>query len=82
METYTIYGPKGQKITFPIDASKRTINKAFRSADQSKLWPISGRFNATERAIRRLRRNGYYWDGLEYIYALENEIRFIVNREV
>jgi thiamine kinase-like enzyme len=33
------------------------INKHFRYQDESHKWPIQGMFNATERAIRRLRRN-------------------------
>lgn len=62
---------------------KRDINKVFRAADESHLWPINRRFNATERAIRRLRRrcrkglclNG----GYEYALALDAEISSVVN---
>ena len=65
------------------ELSKRDINKAFREVDESHLWPICGRFNATERAIRRLRkyqREGLEINsGLEYCLALENEISKIVN---
>lgn len=48
------------------------------------LWPICGRFNATERAIRRLQRTAEYTytDGLEYALALDSEISRIVNGEV
>lgn len=63
--------------------SVRKINAYFRKHDESNLWPICGRFNATERAIRRLRRNGttgyLYYGGLEYYLTLENEITNIVN---
>lgn len=64
--------------------SKRAINKYHRSIDDnSKLWPICGKFNATERAIRRVRRfqaqTGTPIEGLEYWLALESELSNIVN---
>lgn len=65
------------------EMSIRQINAYFRSIDDSHLWPIRGRFNATERAIRRLRklsRDGLdCTSGLEYYLSLENEISRIVN---
>ena len=61
----------------------RQINAYFRSIDDSHLFPIFGKFNATERAIRRIRnkrREGLCVEsGYEYYLALENEIREIVN---
>lgn len=66
--------------------SIRQINKLFRSADESRLWPILGRFNATERAIRRLRKykhNGWYCnDNIAYALALESTISDIVNSQI
>ena len=63
--------------------SVRKINNYFRNIDDSNLWPICGRFNATERAIRSLRRdrrNGLCVnEGLEYYLALEERISAIVN---
>lgn len=65
------------------EMSVRQINAYFRKHDDSHLWPICGRFNATERAIRRIRR--YRRDGmevcsgLEYYLSLEREISEIVN---
>ena len=35
----------------------RSVNSKFRKADESHLWPVCGRFNATERAIRRIRKH-------------------------
>ena len=65
--------------------SIRQINAIFRGQDDSALWPICGRFNATDRAIRRLRklrRDGLApAPGLEYWLALEAEISRIVNSE-
>lgn len=58
------------------------INNAFRAEDESHKWPINGKFDATERAIRRLRRIGYDMQGLEYCYALDAEITRIVVKEV
>lgn len=64
----------------------RAINRYYRDQDESHLWPINNKFNATERAIRRIRR----WNkisaypintNLQYCYALEQEISEIVNNE-
>lgn len=60
------------------EMSIRQINAYFRKNDESHKWPVCGRFNATERAIRNVRKqelNG----GLEYYLALEAEIGRIVN---
>ena len=68
----------GKDVT---DWSVRRINKLFRTHDESLLWPICGEFNVTERAIRRLRKaaqaNGAT-AGLEYAYALNQEISHLV----
>ena len=65
------------------DMSIRQINAYFREHDDSRTWPICGRFNATERAIRRIRRyrrmGMVVYPGLEYYLTLENEISEIVN---
>lgn len=62
------------------EMSVRQINAYFRKHDDSHLWPICGRFNATERAIRRLRRMGLAGNGgLEYYLTLEREVSEIVN---
>lgn len=65
------------------EMSIRQINAYFRKNDDSHLWPICGKFNASERAIRRLRklkREGLVVnDGLEYYLALDAEISRIVN---
>lgn len=67
-------------------ANRAAINRAFRAADDSLLWPIYGRFNATERAIRAVQRfmrdAGVDLSGLEYAYAVEAELSRIVNAEV
>lgn len=66
--------------------SVREVNKHFRKleGDESKKWPILGRFNATERAIRRLRklRREIPMTVFEYALALECEITRIVNDTV
>ena len=65
-------------------ANIRAINAIYRAQDESNLYPINGRFNATERAIRRVRKfqraSGAIY-GLEYCYVLESEISRIVNQE-
>lgn len=62
--------------------SKREIRKIFRENDESAKWPICGRFNVTERAIRRvarMEREGGRLSSLEYAYALDRTISAIVN---
>ena len=60
------------------EMSIRQINAYFRENDESNKWPVCGRFNATERAIRNVRKQGLN-GGLEYYLALEAEIGRIVN---
>lgn len=68
-----------------LDGVRNTqeINYQFRRQDESHLYPVSGRFNATERAIRRVRKHmsdcGMSCVGLEYALALDAEIERIVN---
>jgi hypothetical protein len=63
-------------------ANIAAINRAFRAADESHLYPINGAFNATERAIRRVRRLGFVTGGYEYCAVLESVISEIVNGAV
>ena len=65
-----------------LSATTRQINKYFRSIDESHLWPICNKFDATERAIRRLRKTGHFNGGLEYFLALDSEISDIVNSQI
>jgi hypothetical protein len=58
----------------------REINRHFRRIDESEKFPICGKFNVTERAIRKVRKQGLN-GGLEYYLALEAEIGRIVNDE-
>lgn len=59
----------------------RQINAYYRANDCSHQWPICNKFDVTERAIRRLRKEGLYNGGLEYFLALDAEISSIVNNE-
>ena len=67
-------------------ANIAAINALFRRQDESHLWPINGRFDVTERAIRRLRRlareGAAIEPGLEYALALDAEISAIVNGDI
>ena len=69
------------KLEMIENGSKRVINAYFRANDESHKWPICNKFNATERAIRRL-RGQYPHGGLEYFLALGDEIIRIVNAAV
>ena len=68
------------------EMSVRQINAYFLHFDESNKFPICGKFNATKRAINRIRRQkkaGLMLDpGLEYYLYLENEISNIVNAEI
>ncbi len=68
------------------DLSVRQINALFRKHDESHKWPIQGRFNATDRAIRRIRRNILRHigpvSGMEYAAMLDAEISLIVNSSI
>jgi hypothetical protein len=58
------------------------INRYFRAQDESHLYPICGRFNATERAIRKVRSEfadcGIPCQGLEYAQAIDATLDRIV----
>ena len=62
-------------------ANIRAINRLYRAQDESHLWPVRGRFNVTERAIRKARKFDCPVYGLEYCYMLEGIISQIVNGE-
>lgn len=66
-------------------ANRAAINRAFREADESHLWPINGKFDATERAIRSVQRfmreSGEDLAGLAYALVLDEELSRIVNEE-
>ena len=66
-------------------AIRRQINKMYRLQDDSSLYPINGRFNVTERAIRKvckLERQTDIMGSLEYALSLEQEMSDIVNQSV
>ena len=69
------------KLEMIENDSKRVINSYFRANDESHKWPICNKFDATERAIRRL-MGQYPRGGLEYFLALDSEISSIVNAAV
>ena len=65
-------------------ANIRAINKLYRAQDESHLFPVNGKFNVTERAIRKARWFQRQTDavyGLEYCYLLESIMSRIVNKE-
>jgi len=66
-------------------SSKRVINKLLRKVDDSHLYPILGKFNATTRAINRYNRLSRYY-GMEladctysYVESINSMISQIVN---
>jgi len=63
-------------------ANIRAINRMYREQDESDLYPVLNKFNATERAIRQAREiqaNCGAVYGLEYCYLIENRLSEIVN---
>lgn len=63
---------------------KKFVRKQFHARDESHLYPIRNKFNATHRAICRANRydrevGGSGW--LEYIYGIDQELSNIVNDE-
>ena len=66
----------------PDTQIRRKIYAYFRANDESDKFPILGKFNATEKAINRLRkfeRQAGALSPLEIIYFIENQISEIVN---
>ena len=80
------HGPNFKDTCLQACENRRQVNKFFRSIDESKLFPVCGRFNATERAIRRVRkleREGLCLESpYEYGLALDAEISRIVNAAI
>jgi predicted DNA-binding protein YlxM (UPF0122 family) len=68
-----------------LSENKRQVNEMYYKQDDSNLWPISGKFNVTKRAIgkiKRAERQGLVFDDLlSYALTLEAEISEIVNNE-
>lgn len=67
------------------EMSRKQIYAYFRKHDDSHLWPIRNKFNVTERAIRKNRKEENYFgekrEGLELFLSLENHCSEIVNNE-
>ena len=68
-----------------MSKSKTDVNRHFLKQDDSDLWPISGRFNVTKRAINRIKRlqaQGLIFDSLlSYALTIEQITSEIVNDE-
>ena len=68
-----------------LSANSKEVNDLFLQQDDSHLWPIRGKFNATKRALNRIRKaekEGLIFDDLlSYALTLEAEISEIVNNE-
>ena len=61
------------------------ISQHFRPQDETLIYPICGRFNATERAIRKVRREfaecGMRCEGFEYALAIDCALDHIFSEE-
>jgi predicted transcriptional regulator len=68
-----------------MSETKSDVNRLFLTQDDSDLWPISGKFNVTKRAINRIKRlqaQGLIFDSLlSYALAIEQITSEIVNDE-
>jgi len=63
----------------------KEINRLYRKQDDSHLYPIRNRFNATERAIRKARafqRDAGAVYGLEYSLLIDGILSDIVNSAI
>ncbi len=64
-------------------ANTAAINGYFRFTDTSIKFPVNGRFDIAERAIRKVRafnrESGSISEGIEYIKQLDDQISEIVN---
>ena len=64
---------------------RRIINRMYRQQDDSDKFPINGKFNATERAIRKVvkmeKQYAEFLRSLEYAYTIEMVLGHIVNDE-
>lgn len=73
------------KNTEDHDKQIKAINSLHIAYDESHLFPINGKFHATKKAIREIKKNYLSEDntisGLEYCFLLESEIRRLVNSE-
>lgn len=58
------------------------VNKAFRAKDDSSLWPINGSFNATERAIKWVRRQCRLGLVIDDIYSYESILESRISHTV
>lgn len=67
------------------DETIASINMEYRRKDESHKWPINGKFNVTERAIRQVRTLAQAMGGIhnmyEYRALLDQHIAAIVNDE-
>lgn len=66
------------------DMNRTQIDNLFLANDESHLWPVENKFNATQKAIETLKakeRDGLELPdgGPEYAAALDQEISDIVN---
>ncbi len=72
----------GEEIA-AMSRDRADVNRLFLAQDDSNLWPVSGRFNVTRRAInrvRRLEREGLVLDDLlAYALTIEQISSEIVN---
>ena len=78
-------------VNTPSKRCRILINRMFRDQDESGKWPISGKFNVTNRAIRRVKEAERRCDvqeaerccgkmePLAYALSVEDEIGIIVN---
>lgn len=75
-----------EHLSEPATRAHRTrINKLLRQLDDSHLWPILNRFNATDRAIRQYDRECRKYQQeiadsvYSYYHTIYNKISEIVN---
>jgi len=71
-----------EKKSDTVKGQRTIINALYNRQDESHLWPVRNRFDATKRAIRRVcafERAYGILSNLEYAYAIDKELSDIVN---
>jgi len=71
-------------VEYPTRKHRTAINKLLRAMDDSNLWPIHNKFNATNRAINRYNRLcvQYGCEIADSVYSYSETVQSIISEIV